>query len=138
MADRCAALIGCILLCLGIGSAAAQDQASRFAGRYRGTFTCVSTDPNFSSGEGRVALLIQPNGKLKANISNSNSQGSAEGTISEDGETVYIVDFGTQAFVVKGILTKNAAGHLKGNLNQYFGKDRIVAIIKFDLPPDGE
>jgi len=116
--------------------AARGQENSPFTGTYGGKFTFRSSNPSFPSGEGIVRTLnIAANGKVTGTFNPPNGEvGEFNGSVDEEGEISYTVQFTTQTYVVKGLVTKTKRGSLKGSLTQYAGRN-AVGSVEFDLMP---
>jgi hypothetical protein len=124
-----------VVCALSAGSVVAAD--SPLAGSYAGRFTFRSANPRFPNAEGNVTLLtITADGRLTGKCTGARGEPAEfNGTVDEDGAVRYSIEFSTQTYVVKGIITKTKRGTLKGSLTQYEGRDLPVGNVEFDLPP---
>jgi len=115
---------------------AVAEESSPFAGIYSGKFTVRSANPSFSSGEGNLRSLgVAPSGKVTGQFNSPNGElAEFTGTVDEDGTLQYTIQFSTQTYLVKGLVTKTKRGNLKGHAAQYAGRNQVVGIIEFDLP----
>jgi len=124
-------LVTCFASVAGYG-----EENSPFTGSYSGKFTFRSSNPNYPSGEGMVRTLnIAANGRVTGTFNPPNGElGEFNGLVDEEGSISYTIQFATQTYVVKGLVTKTKRGSLKGNATQYAGRN-AVGSVEFDLMP---
>lgn len=125
-----------ILVVAGPRDVVAADK-SPFEGTYSGKFTFHSSNPRFPSGEGTVTeFKVTAEGKVSGKFRPpSGDGGDFSGTVDEDGELKYTVEFPTQTYIVKGLVVKTKKGSLKGNATQFVGRDQPAGTIEFELSP---
>jgi hypothetical protein len=128
-------LAALLVFTLTAGAVIAAD--SPLAGSYAGRFTFRSANPRFPNAEGNVTLLtITADGRVSGKFTGARGEPAEfNGTVDEDGAVRYSIEFATQTYVVKGIITKTKRGTLKGSLTQYEGREVPVGNVEFDLPP---
>jgi hypothetical protein len=124
------------LLVLVSASAVLAEETSPFSGIYSGKFSVRSANPSFPSGEGILRFLsVSPSGKVTGQFNPPSGElGEITGAVDEDGALQYTVQFSTQTYIVKGLVTKTKRGSLKGHAAQYAGRSQVVGVIEFDLP----
>jgi hypothetical protein len=130
-----AVLVG-VLLAAGRSTAAADQEKSAVAGDYAGDYRFQTTDPNFGKQEGTMSLSIDGSGKVIGSARNTTINVAAEisGTVDDDGEIKFTIEFSNNTYTANGTVVKTKKGSLRATLIQYAGKDNAVGTIQFDLP----
>jgi hypothetical protein len=107
---------------------------SPYAGNYSGPYTAKSSD--YGEQSGRLTLSSDSSGRVKGKFQNRTSGRTADitGSVTDDGDIQLVLEWPDATFTIKGTVVKTRAGHLKGTLNQYQGK-QVVAVIEIDLLP---
>lgn len=124
-------------LCFEHEGRAQATAGSPFAGIFSGPYTFRSTDSRFTDQQGMMTLTISAEGQVGARLLNTtiNMAGDGTGTVTEDGDFRLTAEFTNQVYTLKGTMVKTKSGRLKGTLIQYWGSQRPVGSVEFDMTP---